>query len=570
VEVFAVGYASMGRLSRRLARGFSRTRGQKAPAEVEQILRAEREHINAIIATASDPFVSMDTGGRIVEWNHRAEALFGWSRDEAIGKVLADTIIPPQHRQAHTDGLRRILVGGEPRVLDQRVEITALRRDGREVPVELAPWRVSYGGVDYFHAFIHDITERLELQAERERQRAQTEKAEYEQRLQHSQRLESLGQLAGGVAHDFNNLLAVIANYADFVASEIAAEIASGDSVRWKDTASDVEQIQRATERAARLTRQLLTFGRRDISQPEVLDLGEVVAEVEQMLRRTLGERIRLITTQETGLPPIFADRGQVEQVLVNLAVNARDAMPDGGTLTIDTGSITVDDSYRAVQPGLAPGGYVRLRISDTGTGMTKEVVERAFEPFFTSKPKGSGTGLGLATVYGIVTQSGGQVRLYSEPGLGTTVSVLLPVTDRVAAALAPSPPPVRTSGRRTVLLVEDDSAIREVVRRILERNGYQVLTATDTAHAVDLSSQGHEIDLLLTDVIMPGMLGKEVAAAVLAVQPAVRVLYMSGYAQPILASQGTLEPGILLVEKPFTEQDLLNRINHVLTADST
>jgi len=288
------------------------------------------------------------------------------------------------------------------------------------------------------------------------------------------------------------------------------------------------------------------------------------------MLRRTLGERIRLITTQETGLLPIFADRGQIEQILVNLAVNARDAMPDGGTLTIDAGNITIEDSYLAVHPGLEPGGYVRLRISDTGTGMTKEVVERAFEPFFTSKPKGSGTGLGLATVYGIVTRSGGQVRLYSEPGRGTTVSVLLPVTDRVAAEPAPSSPPVRASGRQTVLLVEDDSAIREVVRRILERNGYQVLTATDTAHAVDLASQGHDIDLLLTDAIMPGMLGKEVAAAVLAVQPAVRVLYMSGYAQPVLASQGTLEPGIVLVEKPFTEQDLLTRIDHLLTADST
>jgi CheY-like chemotaxis protein len=313
----------------------------------------------------------------------------------------------------------------------------------------------------------------------------------------------------------------------------------------------------------------LLTFGRRDIPQPEVLDLGEVVAEVEQMLRRTLGERIRLITTQETGLLPIFADPGQIEQILVNLAVNARDAMPEGGTLTIDTGNTTTDDSYTAAHPGLEPGGYVRLRISDTGTGMTNEVIERAFEPFFTSKPKGSGTGLGLATVYGIVTQSGGQVRLYSEPGLGTTVSVLLPATDRVAAEPVPSPPPAQISGQQTVLLVEDDSAIREVVRRILERSGYQVLTATDSPHAVDLASQGHDIHLLLTDVIMPGMLGKEVAAAVLAVQPTVRVLYMSGYAQPILASQGTLEPGIVLVEKPFTEQVLLDRINHVLTADS-
>ena len=548
--------------------------------EVERAMRVHEEQTNAMIATASDPFISVDAEGLITEWNQRAEAVFGWSRDEVVGAPLGETIVPARHRAAHLAGLRRVVAGGEPRVLNRRVELTALRRDGDEIPVELSLWRVTAGGVDSFHGFLHDITERLQLQAERERRTAAIEREEYERRLYHSQRLESLGHLAGGVAHDFNNLLAVMANYADFIATAAAAGAktasepgpASASSeaeqrTRWEDVGRDAAQVQRAVERATRLTRQLLTFGRGDVIRPEVLKLNEVMSEVEQLLRRTIGERIELVTRPQPDVPTVYADPGQVEQILINLAVNARDAMPDGGVLTIETRRMDVDAAYAATHPGLEPGHYAQMRLSDTGHGMTTDVMQRAFEPFFTSKPKGSGTGLGLATVYGIVTHAGGQVQLYSEPGLGTTVSVLLPATDRTAQTRHTVARRESPAGWQTVLLVEDDEAIREVTRRILARNGYTTLTANDAGHAIELArDHPGPIHLLLTDVVMPHLLGTEVAAAVRTLRPEIRVLYMSGYALPVLANQGTLEPHAKLVEKPFTEHALLDRVREVLS----
>jgi PAS domain S-box-containing protein len=539
-------------------------------AEAERRLRAHEEQTSAMIAKASDPFISVDADGLIIEWNEQAETVFGWRRAEVVGTPLAETIVPERYRPAHRDGLRRVVAGGEPRVLDRRVELTALRRDGHEIPVELALWRVTVGGVDSFHGFLHDITERLALQAERERRRVEAEREEYERRLHHSQRLESLGQLAGGVAHDFNNLLAVMGNYADFIATAAAAAGPDGPAEhrpRWEEVGRDVAQVQRAVERATRLTRQLLTFGRGDVIRPEVLSLNEVVSEVEQILRRTIGERIELVTDQDPELPSVYADPGQMEQILINLAVNARDAMPDGGALTIETRAVFFDAGYASTHPGLEPGDYAQMRVSDTGTGMTREVMQRAFEPFFTSKPKGYGTGLGLATVYGIVTHAGGQVQLYSEPGMGTTVSILLPATDRIAERPRTVTRKAAPAGWQTVLLVEDDEAIREVTRRILVRNGFQTLTASDSHHAIEIArDHAGPIHLLLTDVVMPHLLGTEVAAAVRQLRPEIRVLYMSGYALPVLANQGTLEPHAKLVEKPFTEVDLLDRIREVLS----
>jgi PAS domain S-box-containing protein len=533
-------------------------------------LRAQEEQTRAIIATASDPFVSINTDGVIVEWNDSAETLFGWDRADTLGRALADTIIPPRLREAHTGGLARLVRGGPSRILGQRIEVPALHRDGHELPIELIVWQTGPGDRRHFHAFMHDITERLQLQAERDRATAQAEREQYERRHQQAQRLESLGQLAGGVAHDFNNLLAVIVNYIDFIAEDVAAAD-TREPGQWDSTRNDIQQVQRAADRAVRLTRQLLTFGRRDVAQPEVLDLTHVVGEMEPFLRRSLGEHVQLVTCFTEGVWPVLADPGQIEQVLVNLAVNARDAMPGGGILTIDTDNIELDDAASSRYPGTTPGAYVRLRVSDTGVGMTKDVAERAFEPFFTSKPKGSGTGLGLATVYGIVSQAGGQVQIYSEPGQGTTVSVVLPVTDQ--APPTPTPQPVRTPhrpGGETILLVEDEDSLRELTQRLLERNGYRVITAVDGAHAIEVAA-GHDgdIDLLLTDVIMPNMLGKEAAAKIQIGHPRTRVLYMSGYAQPVLASQGTLDPGVILLEKPFSEATLIDHVRRILDTDT-
>jgi hypothetical protein len=326
--------------------------------------------------------------------------------------------------------------------------------------------------------------------------------------------------------------------------------------------------VRDAANQAIRVTRQLLTFARHDVIKPEILNLNEAVQGAAQLLHRSIGEHIDLEVITSPDLWPIKADPGQLEQVLVNLAVNARDAMPRGGRLRVDTANIDVDSTYASARPGLRPGAYVRLRVSDTGTGMDQATIDRVFEPFFTTKAKGHGTGLGLATVYGIITQAGGTIQIYSEPGLGTTISALFPATQeapkpRLAATAAPS----AQQGRgETILLVEDEQSLRVLANRILTRHGYhvhQAMSGPDAVeHAADLA---HTIDLLLTDVVMPDMLGTEVAENVHRHRPGVPVVFMSGYAQPILDSHGATDPQMNILEKPFTESTLLARVFQAL-----
>ncbi|MDT4988013.1 MAG: hypothetical protein QOI74_2107, partial [Micromonosporaceae bacterium] len=370
--------------------------------------------------------------------------------------------------------------------------------------------------------------------------------------LQRTQRLESLGQLAGGIAHDFNNLVAVILNYAAFVTEE-ATEAGLSTIV------NDAEQIIRAGQRGAELTHQLLAFARREVVRPRVLDLNQAVTDVEQMLRRSIGGHITLVTRLATDLPATTADPGQLEQVLVNLAVNGRDAMPGGGQLTIDTGVRTVDADYVVARPNLNPGRYARLRVSDTGAGMPRDVVDRAFEPFFTTKASGDGTGLGLATVYGIVTQAGGDVSIQSEVGMGTTITILLPTTDSEPTEVIEDLVVAGEVHGETILVVEDEPALRQVVHRMLSTAGYQVLAAEDGPSAFDQAMR-HEgrIDLILTDVVMPHMLGTDLARQLAELPGESVVLYMSGYARPVLASHGTLDSDVHLLEKPFTRRQLL------------
>ncbi len=400
--------------------------------------------------------------------------------------------------------------------------------------------------------------------------REDREALERKERLRaQAQRLESLGQLAGGVAHDFNNLLAVILNYVSFVSEDVSAAAATAgpDPARHLESASaDLAQIKEAAERAAGLTHQLLVFARRDVIRPQVIDLGTVITAVEEMLRRTIGEHVELVISLAGDLWPILADPGQLEQVLVNLAVNARDAMPEGGTLTIDTANVTVDADTIAGGSMARKGRNVRLRVSDTGTGIPADVAQHVFEPFFTTKPDGSGTGLGLATVYGILTQAGGNIRIYSEPGHGTTFTITLPVTAEAAIQVAKPMPYQRAPKGETVLIVEDEEALREVTRRIFTRNGYKVITAANGPEALRIAGDHPgEIHLLVTDVVMPQMLGKEVAEKMRLIKPEIEVVFMSGYARPVLASQGRLDPGVALVEKPFSEADLLAMAGQVL-----
>jgi len=408
------------------------------------------------------------------------------------------------------------------------------------------------------HQTLREPADHQTLPEQREKSQAQ---------LLQAQRLENLGQLAGGVAHDFNNLLAVILNYVAFAREELAAATEGNWAGQCASASSDLAQIERAGERAASLTRQLLAFARREVIQPQVLDLNTAITGIEEMLHRTIGEHVELVTVLASDLNPVLADPGQVEQILVNLALNARDAMPAGGTLTIDTGNITVDGDSVAGGSKSRQGLNVRLRVSDTGTGMPQQVIEHAFEPFYTTKLDGTGTGLGLATVYGIVTQAEGQIQVHSEVGAGTTFTITLPVTDLADTTPAEEPVPyTRTPTGETVLLVEDEPALREVTRRIFARNGYRVITAGDGPEAISIAREhAGEIHLLVTDVVMPLMLGKEVAEKMLEIKPGIEVLFMSGYARPVLASQGRLEPGVALVEKPFSEADLMAKAAQVL-----
>ena len=487
-----------------------------------------------LLQAAPDAILVMD-GGRIVLANGRAAEMFG---GPLIG-LPARELLTEAAFATYPDQLQRRVTDPEAGAMGTLCS-QARRLSGEEFPVEASLATVDTAEGRLIVAVVRDLTER---------ERAEQERADLrlEAQAHRNQRLESLGQLAGGIAHDFNNLLGVILNYASFVVEEAESPAPAAAAI-----AADARQIIKAGERGTELTRQLLAFARKEVVRPQLLDLNAVLAGVEQLLRRTLGAHITLTVQLAADLPAVNCDPGQIEQLLVSLALNARDAMPAGGQLAIDTAP------YEA-------GQFVRLRVSDSGTGMPADVVDRAFEPFFTTKPKGEATGLGLATVYGIVTQAGGTVGIESTIGIGTTVTILLP------ASSSPCPvadeAPVSVTGRgETLLVVEDESALRDVAGRILSGAGYRVLAADGGPQALELAAL-HEgaIDLLVSDVVMPGMLGKELAERLVHERPDTRVLYMSGYAQPVLAAQGTLDPGVALLEKPFTAADLLSAVRRRL-----
>jgi PAS domain S-box-containing protein len=515
-----------------------------------------------LLEAAPDAMVCVNGDGRIALVNAQAERLFGYGRDDLVGQPI-EVLVPDGARAVHPGHRAGYVADPKLRPMGAGMELAGRRRDGTTFPAEISLSAIGTDEGILVTAAVRDVTERLEAHAERERLKSQAERDRLERQLQQSQRLESLGQLAGGVAHDFNNLLGVITNYAAFVAEELKKP--PGEPVG-EDALADVEQIQLAAERATRLTHQLLAFARREVIQPRVLNLNNVIGGILELLHRTLGEHVELVTDLGPGLDPVLADPGHIEQILVNLAVNARDAMTGGGKLAIKTGNIDVDEAYAATHANLRTGRYAALKVSDNGSGMPPEVADRAFEPFFSTKPKGEGSGLGLATIYGIVAQAGGNVRIYSEPHLGTTITILLPVTDQLPPPSEHTPGKPERGGGELVLLVEDEQAMREVTRRLLTRNGYRVTSAATGQEAVDAAATCPDpITLLLTDVIMPGMQGREVAQRVRGIQPGVAVLYMSGYTEGLLSAQGVLESEINLIEKPFTESSLLNKMQEIL-----
>ena len=674
----------------------------------------------AVVDAALDAVVGMNHAGAITEFNPAAERTFGYSRAEVMGRVLAEVIVPPRMRADHARGLQRFLATGEGPVIGKRIELSAVRRDGAEFPMELSISRVGSGKTPTFVRFIRDISERkrvervfvermrvaalgadvgmalstgetlgatlhrccegivrnldttvariwtlntktrvLELQASaglhvrideaqakipigslligriaedrrpyvsndvtndpqvsdpewahregltsfaghplvadgnvvgvmaifardafsdvalaglaaiadaialRVRGRlAEQEKAALEEQLRQAQKMEAVGRLAGGIAHDFNNVLSVVLSYAELIISDLSP----GDPVR-----ADVEEIHRAGERAAALTLQLLMFSRQQVIAPKVLDLNELLAGMDKMLRRVVGESVVLTCVAGTSLGHVRVDPGSIEQVVMNLVVNARDAMPTGGKLTLETANVVLDESYANTHIGAKAGAYIMLSVTDTGTGIDKATLARIFDPFFTTKALGKGTGLGLSTVFGIMQQSGGNVWVHSEPGLRTTFKAYLPRVDAPAEVLHPQHASAHLRGSETILLVEDEQQVRDVARGILRRHGYTVIEAANAGEAL-LRSEAHEgtIHLLLSDVVMPGMSGPALVAERLAsVRPEMKVLCMSGYTDDAAVRHGVMDAALAYLQKPFSVEMLTRRVRDVLDANA-
>ncbi|MBI1955713.1 MAG: PAS domain S-box protein [Acidobacteria bacterium] len=504
----------------------------------EEALRASEERYCDLFENAKDMICTRDMDGNFTSVNREYERVTGYTREELLGMNITQ-LVASEYRPL-VDKFMREVASGVSRTI---VESEIVTKDGRRVPVEVNA-RVIYkdGKPVEVQSIARDLSEQKQLQAQ----------------LWQAQKMEAVGRLAGGVAHDFNNLLNVIGGYSEMLLDEAG----KGSTLRHY-----AEEIRKAADQAASVTRQLLAFSRKQVMQPRVLDLTDLVTDLSKMLRRLIGEDVQLSTVLQPALGLVKADPSQLEQVIMNLVVNARDAMPQGGRLTIETANVELDEGYTRLHPSCQPGPYVLLAVSDAGVEMDAQIRSHIFEPFFTTKPLGKGTGLGLAMVYGIVKQSGGYIWVYSEPGHGTTFKIYLPRVEAAAEFLQErqdaTPLP---RGSETVLVVEDEPAVRELAREFLESSGYQVLDADGGAAALELVKQyPSPIHLLLTDVIMPQMSGKELASEVTELLPETKVLYMSGYTDDIIADHGILEAGTYFLQKPFTRDALANKVRAVL-----
>ncbi len=505
----------------------------------------DQERLLAIIDSAMDAIITVDEAQRVIMFNQAAQRLFGVPASEAIGAPL-ERFIPDRYRNHHAEHIRAFgTTGVSMRRMGRLGALSGLRSDGMEFPIEASISHSSHAGRRLYTVILRDVSERKRL----------------EEQLLHAQKMEVIGRLAGGIAHDFNNLLMAIFNYLTLATKGLEPEHPSRAALA---------QVHEASNRAATLTRQLLTFARKQVAKPRVVSLREVVAGLEPMLRRLIAEDMVLTTRYNADTGNVRADPTQIEQVIMNLVVNARDAMPGGGTITLETDGVALDEAYCMTTVGASPGPHVTLTVTDTGTGMNKEVMSRIFEPFFTTKEPGKGTGLGLATCHGIVTQAGGHITVQSSPGAGTSIRVLLPRADGQPGR----PPSVAKAmtvarGTETVLLAEDSGVVRDLMAAALRQAGYTVLAASRGSEALRLA-QEHigPINLLVTDRVMPGMSGKELAAAFVRVRGHVPVLFVTGGGEEDTARKDEL--GTATLVKPFTTDALLNRIRSMLDQPRT
>jgi PAS domain S-box-containing protein len=509
---------------------------------VEREVRETAARLRALVETAVDGMILIDAQGRVLMFNPACEKLFGYVASEVIGQNVK-MLMPAPYRGEHDRYLDNFHRTGVRKIIGIGREVTGQRKDGSIFPMNLSVGEAKQEGESVFVGIVHDLTDRKHT----------------EEQLVQAQKMEAVGQLSGGIAHDFNNLLTVIVGNAEFLSDELKAR---------HDLQRLADAIVQAGERGAELTQRLLAYGRRQTLNPIEIDCNQLVTGMRKLLQRTLSEEIEIKVALDSELASAFADTGQLENALLNLAINAKDAMATGGTITVTTANMCLDERYAEQHPEVHPGDYVMIAVTDDGCGMPKEVLEHVFEPFYTTKEVGKGSGLGLSMVYGFVKQSNGHVAIYSEPGLGTTVRIYLPATATSADKAQRFRPEAEEAdaGQETVLIAEDDPFVRAYAVTCLEGLGYRVIEAVDGRDALNKITAGTRADLLFTDVVMPGGVnGWELAESARRLQPELRVLLTSGYALEALAERGRLPVGAVVLNKPYRKAELARRVREAL-----
>ncbi|QDW36149.1 PAS domain S-box protein [Bradyrhizobium sp. KBS0727] len=536
----AVWLSWLGTWSEPVKRFFLVGRDMTESRLAQETLRESEQLARGIINSALDAFVQTDERGIIRDWNSQAEVIFGWPRTDMLGKNVFKMIAPDPNQSPVQAGLGHFLESGLEQVARPRREVQARRRDGTEFTAELSITALKTRDGFVFNCFMRDLTDKIAA----------------EDRIRQAEKMEAVGQLTGGIAHDFNNILTVITGTIEILADAVKGE---------PQLAAITRMIDEAASRGADLTQHLLAFARKQPLEPRETDVNTLIIDTAKLLQRTLGEHVEIESVFEDEVCPALVDPNQLATAILNLALNARDAMPNGGKLIIETGGVVLDENYARTHGDVRPGRYAMIAVSDTGTGIRADLLDKVFNPFFTSKGPGKGTGLGLSMVYGFVKQSAGHIMIYSEEGHGTTIKMYLPPATGTLPAAEPTLAPVMEGGHETILVVEDDKLVRDYVLTQLHSLGYVTLDAANATEALAIANAGRPFDLLFTDVIMPGINGRQLANEISRIKPGLKVLFTSGYTENAIIHHGRLDEGVLLLAKPYRKSDMAIMIRKAL-----